>query len=111
MWFFLLYNYRYGSIDVITISNVQCSNDDYQVLFQCDFISSNETECNVDNAVIVECSKWSYITVIKPHDTYNISYTAWLMIRWYETYNTRSMHCKNKIAKISILLVSTVARI
>ena len=40
---------------MITITNVQCNNDDYQVLFQCDFINSNETECDVNDAVIVEC--------------------------------------------------------
>ena len=54
---FFLYNYRYGSIDTITITDVQCSNDEYQVLFQCDYSYSNETECDVDDAVIVECSK------------------------------------------------------
>ena len=29
------------------------------MIYQSDFIYSNEAECDVENAVIVECSKWS----------------------------------------------------
>lgn len=51
----LLCSYRFGSIDAISYTDVSCSNEDYQVLFQCDVSESEEGSCNTDQAVTVVC--------------------------------------------------------
>lgn len=43
----------YGSVNEITITNVQCTNDEYQVMLQCDYRSSDE--CDLNDALTVDC--------------------------------------------------------
>ena len=53
--FFKIYSYSFGSISEISITNVDCTNDDYQVIFQCDVIYTGT--CSLCMAVTVNCGK------------------------------------------------------
>ena len=44
---------RYGSIASANYTNVQCSSEDYLMLFQCSFTRGEG--CNRDQAVTVNC--------------------------------------------------------
>ena len=49
-----IFSSRYGSIASANYTNVQCSNEDYLVLFQCSFTRASNG-CNRDQAVTVNC--------------------------------------------------------
>ena len=51
----IIYSYSFGSISEISITNVDCTNDYYQVILQCDVIYTGT--CNAGMAVTVNCGK------------------------------------------------------
>ena len=52
----IIYSYRFGSIREISLTNVFCTNDDYQVILQCIVDLTNST-CSMGMAVTVDCGK------------------------------------------------------
>ena len=52
----IIYSHSFGSISAISIRNVDCTNDNYQVILQCD-VSDTADSCDFDMAVTVNCGK------------------------------------------------------
>ena len=50
-----IFSPRYGSIERTNYTDVQCSNEDYLMLFQCSFTRGDG--CDRDQAVTVNCGK------------------------------------------------------